>query len=94
MALVKHLAPEVGRAADWQEGPRIKGLNDPPLERGTALATFKNGKYENRASGNHAVVFLEYGEKHGRRGMWNFGAEMDCQRGVSSDLGNPQNTIP
>lgn len=44
VALVKELAPEVGRAADWEEGARIKSYGDPLLERGTAIATFKNGK--------------------------------------------------
>lgn len=72
VALVKRLNPDVGRAADWEEGPKIKGPGDPPLTPGTAIATFQNGRYRNRASGNHAAVFLEYGEKDGKKGMWVF----------------------
>jgi hypothetical protein len=56
VALVKHLAPEVGRAADWQEGPPI--------------ATFKDGRYPNASSGNHAAVFIEYGTKGLAPGIW------------------------
>lgn len=70
VALVKHLAPEVGRAADWQEGPPILGYGNPPLERGTAIATFESHRYPNRAKGNHAAIFLEYGLHEGRTGMW------------------------
>lgn len=70
VALVKHLAPELGRAADWQEGPKIKGMNDPPLEPGTPVATFENGRYKNLSAGNHAGVFLGYGEREGRVGFW------------------------
>lgn len=86
VALVKHLNPGIGPAKNWEEGPKIKGPGDPPLERGTALATFKNGRYENRASGNHAVLFLEYGEKDGRRGMW----VLDQFRG---EKGKPKRTF-
>ncbi|WP_085372391.1 BPSL0067 family protein [Magnetospirillum sp. ME-1] len=72
VALVKHLAPEVGRAADWQEGPPIRDFGVPPLERGTPIATFKNGRYPNKSSGNHAAIFLEYGVHDGQRGIWVF----------------------
>lgn len=72
VALVKHLAPEVGRAADWQEGPPIRDYGVPPLERGTPIATFKNGRYPNQESGNHAAIFLEYGVHDGQRGIWVF----------------------
>ncbi len=72
VALVKHLAPEVGRAADWLEGPPILGYGSPPLERGTPIATFENYRYQNRSTGNHAAVFLEYGIHEGKTGMWVF----------------------
>ncbi|MBI3445140.1 MAG: BPSL0067 family protein [Magnetospirillum sp.] len=70
VALVKHLAPEVGRAADWQEGPPILGYGNPPLERGTPIATFEHYRYQNNSTGNHAAIFLEYGLSEGRTGMW------------------------
>lgn len=70
VALVKHLAPEVGPAWSWREGPMIRAPGDPPLERGTAIATFISGRYPNNSRGNHAAVFLEYGTQDGRQGIW------------------------
>ncbi|CUW37377.1 conserved protein of unknown function [Magnetospirillum sp. XM-1] len=70
VAMVKHLAPEVGRAADWQEGPAIRDFGDPPLERGTPIATFVDGRYPNASSGNHAAVFIQYGTKGITPGIW------------------------
>lgn len=34
------------------------------------MATFDNGRYQNKSTGNHAVVFKEYGTDAGRQGMW------------------------
>ncbi len=72
VALVKHATPELQgiRASDWKEGEKIKGAGDPPLKPGTALATFKDGKYQNKSTGNHAVVFDRYGEQDGKKGMY------------------------
>lgn len=70
VALVKHLNPGIGRAADWREGPPILGYENPPLERGTAIATFTNGRYPNAVTGNHAAIFLGYGMDGNRRGIW------------------------
>jgi hypothetical protein len=69
VALVKHVIPEIGRAANWTEGTRISGYNEPPLEPGTALATFKHGKYENNPTGNHAGIFLGYEQRKGKDGF-------------------------
>ncbi|WP_082910882.1 BPSL0067 family protein [Magnetospirillum moscoviense] len=72
VALVKHATPELQglRASDWKEGEKIKGAGDPPLKPGTALATFEGGKYQNKSTGNHAVVFDRYGEENGKKGMY------------------------
>jgi hypothetical protein len=70
VALVKHLAPEVGPAWNWREGPPILGYGNPPLERGTPIATFENYRYPNQAHGNHAAIFLEYGTVNNRPGIW------------------------
>ncbi|CAA7614338.1 conserved hypothetical protein [Magnetospirillum sp. LM-5] len=72
VALVKHATPELQgiRASDWKEGEKIKGAGDPPLKPGTALATFEDGKYQNKPTGNHAVVFEKYGTQGGKQGMW------------------------
>ncbi len=70
VALVKELAPEVGAAKSWQEGPAIKDFGNPPLERGTPIATFVNGRYPNASSGNHAAIFIQYGTKGITPGIW------------------------
>lgn len=70
VALVKKAVPSVGQADKWREGEKIRGLDDPSLEPGTAIATFKNGRYANEKSGNHAAIFLEYGTENGKPGMW------------------------
>lgn len=70
VALVKHLAPEVGPAWNWREGPVIRAPGEPPLERGTPIATFISGRYPNNSRGNHAAIFLEYGSQEGRPGIW------------------------
>lgn len=70
VALAKHLAPEVGAASSWREGPPIKEFGDPPLERGTPIATFVNGRYPNASTGNHAAVFIEYSTRGLTPGMW------------------------
>lgn len=70
VALVKHLAPEVGPAWNWREGPMIRAPGEPPLERGTPIATFISGRYPNASRGNHAAIFLEYGSLNGHPGIW------------------------
>lgn len=69
VALVKHALPEIGRAANWEEGTKITGYNDPPLEPGTALATFHHGRYQNDPTGNHAGFFLGYDRQNGKDGF-------------------------
>ncbi|OAN55218.1 hypothetical protein A6A04_11180 [Paramagnetospirillum marisnigri] len=69
VSLVKHLAPQVGFASTWEEGPPIRGYGKPPLEPGTAIATFTGGKYPSAVTGNHAAIFLEYGMRDGRQGI-------------------------
>jgi hypothetical protein len=69
VALVKH-AVSVGPTWKWQQGDRINGYNDPPLEPGTAIATFHKGRYESKSTGNHAAIFLGYGENaKGEKGI-------------------------
>jgi hypothetical protein len=47
-------APETSA---WMEGTKIK-KGDPPLPKGTAIATFVNGKYPNHQHGNHAAIYI------------------------------------
>lgn len=70
VALVQRLVPGIGSSKTWQEGEKVKNAGDPPLEPGTAIATFVNGKYKSNDTGNHAAIFLRYGEQGGKAGMW------------------------
>ena len=40
----------------WKEGAAVKG--NLLLREGTAIATFVDGRYPNRASGNHAALYV------------------------------------
>ena len=40
----------------WKEGVRVKG--DTLLKKGTAIATFVDGKYPNAFTGNHAAFYV------------------------------------
>ena len=39
----------------WREGEIVKGAT---LQKGTAIATFSNGRYANKSHGNHAALYL------------------------------------
>lgn len=70
VTLVQKAIPNIGLARDWREGEKINGMNDPPLEPGTAIATFQNGRYMNRTGVSHAAIFLEYGLRDRTPGIW------------------------
>ncbi len=77
VTLVKEALPDLGATPNWRAGDPIKGPNDPPLQPGTAVATFapdasKNGelRYPNKPTGNHAGLFMGYGEENGKPGMY------------------------
>lgn len=46
----------VGVAARWKQGPAVRGNRD--LKKGTAIATFLNGRYPNVKHGNHAALYV------------------------------------
>ncbi|MBI1245763.1 MAG: BPSL0067 family protein [Alphaproteobacteria bacterium] len=76
VSLVKKAIPTLGATPGWRAGEAIKAPNDPPLRPGTAVATFlpdpKTGepRYRSEPTGNHAGIFLSYGEQGGRSGMF------------------------
>lgn len=43
-------------AHQWTEGSTVKG--NLALPKGTAIATFMDGKYENNPTGNHAAIYV------------------------------------
>lgn len=60
VALVKALTPGLKGLAtvSWRQGKRV--VDTTNLTPGTAIATFENGRYPNRPTGNHAAFFLGY----------------------------------
>lgn len=46
--------------AAWKEGIKVKGAT---LQAGTAIATFQDGKYQNRTNGDsHAAIYISQNE--------------------------------
>lgn len=55
VVLVQHYAG-APQAHAWTEGDAVVG--NLSIARGTAVATFVNGRYPNKRSGNHAGLFV------------------------------------
>ncbi|MFZ6673281.1 BPSL0067 family protein [Undibacterium sp. Xuan67W] len=53
--LVKHYAG-APKTSLWKEGKPVKG--NLQLKKGTAIATFVDGKYPSHSHGNHAAFYL------------------------------------
>jgi hypothetical protein len=47
----------------WVAGPKVRG--NTMIPRGTAIATFINGKYPSHAHGNHVAIYIEQDEAKG-----------------------------
>lgn len=60
VTLIKELTPGLMgiSTANWAPGAAVVGSTG--LAPGTAIATFENGRYPNRGTGNHAAFFLAY----------------------------------
>ncbi|MFZ6674170.1 BPSL0067 family protein [Undibacterium sp. Xuan67W] len=55
VALVKEFA-KAPAASLWREGDVVR--KNLSLKKGTAIATFVDGKYPNHGSGNHAALYI------------------------------------
>lgn len=55
VALVKEFARAPATAL-WREGATVKG--NLLLKKGTVIATFVDGKYPNKSTGNHAALYV------------------------------------
>lgn len=68
VSLIKEFAPGLTGLSTmtWREGARV--LGNRAIARGTAIATFENGRYPRRGAGqgNHAAFFLW----HTSDGFW------------------------
>ncbi|MYN08851.1 BPSL0067 family protein [Pseudoduganella aquatica] len=47
------------RTLSWKPGKAV--LGNTSLKKGTAIATFVNGRYQNLSHGNHAALYLRQG---------------------------------
>lgn len=60
VALIKALAPGLKGLATSSWRPGVKVVDSRGLQPGTAIATFVDGRYPNKRTGNHAAFFLSY----------------------------------
>lgn len=58
--LVQHYA-KVPKHDQWRQGPRV--VEQDNIWPGTPIATFENGVYPNWPTGNHAALFLRFGNR-------------------------------
>jgi hypothetical protein len=67
VALIKHYVPGLKNlpTSAWRAGGNVLELGDK-VARGTAIATFVNGRYPNNSHGNHAAIVL----KVMKSGIW------------------------
>jgi len=63
VTLVRRYA-HLGPTATWRAGKKVWG--DKSIPRGTAIATFFNGRWPGRSTGNHAAFYLDQDE----HGIW------------------------
>jgi hypothetical protein len=63
VALLQHYA-KVSVSSAWREGEHV--VESATLKKGTAIATFVNGRYPSKSHGNHAAFFLRFGPN----GIW------------------------
>jgi len=54
----------VGHTSTWREGERVRGNHT--IRKGTAIATFVNGRYPNLPTGNHAAFYI----RQDASGIW------------------------
>jgi hypothetical protein len=48
----------VGRHENWKAGDRVR--YSTTIKKGTAIATFVNGVYQNNVHGNHAALYVSH----------------------------------
>ncbi|MCA1247722.1 BPSL0067 family protein [Massilia sp. MS-15] len=77
VALVQSLTG-VGHTSTWRPGERVMDAKNIPV--GTVIATFEDGRYPNRSTGNHAALFLYFGPKSLKTGKPSYIAVMDQWR--------------
>ena len=62
-ALIQHYVQGIGKTATWVPGPRVANLSENTLAKGTVIATFWNGKYPGKDTGNHVAFYLGHNAK-------------------------------
>lgn len=65
VALVQKLT-DVGHTSQWRPAERVMDAKN--IASGTVIATFEDGRYPNRHTGNHAALYLYSGPKSMKTG--------------------------
>ena len=65
VALIQHYT-DAGPTSGWRQGEAVFG--NQMMLKGTAIATFKNGRYPNQKHGNHAGISASSDQRHLRYG--------------------------
>ncbi|MEJ7806721.1 MAG: BPSL0067 family protein [Telluria sp.] len=83
-SLIRSTVPGLRGTASsgWRQGAPVVGAQR--IARGTAIATFEDGRYANRSGVDHAAIFLEYAGA----GIW------VLEQGDGDDGGAVQRFIP
>jgi hypothetical protein len=55
-AVLPEFYTRIGKADTWREGEKVRGSKT--IKKGTAIATFVNGRYPNKKHGNHAALYV------------------------------------
>jgi hypothetical protein len=74
VALVQALT-NVGHTSTWRPGERV--MDAITIIPGTVIATFENGRYPNRPTGNHAALYLYSGPRDQKTGQPQYIVVMD-----------------
>jgi hypothetical protein len=61
-AVLPEYYTRIGHSSGWKEGAKVRG--NPTIKKGTAIATFENGRYQSKPHGNHAALYVSQDE-HG-----------------------------
>lgn len=89
VALIKILVPGLMGIGtiNWKAGAHVKST--PNLTRGTAIATFVNGRYPQGPSPKHACIFLS----HSGVGIWVLDQYTNSRTIIKRRIDVPRNSV-
>jgi hypothetical protein len=71
VSLVRGAVPGLPHSGGWKEGEKLTPalVQANAIPSGTAIATFRNGRYNNTRQ-DHAVIYDQPDTQHGAYGIW------------------------